>query len=220
MTKRIFTTHPDAKKLIDILPSIKNYQMLADKHGIKDIFQDISQIFTGTKAKKVDEFVQDLEKRENEKFSTINKGAFTGQINIYLKNIGIRPQAEIELLDENSKTFIPGKSLETSMNISILMAISDLTKETQDENYPFLMDAPVSSFGENKKTELLNELYKVSNQQTLIFLKDYLKYDDNGKLFVMPEFNEVSKNKALWIKLKRPFDPKKIETLETIIEKI
>ena len=40
MTKRIFTTHPDAKKLIDILPSIKNYQMLADKHGIKDIFQD------------------------------------------------------------------------------------------------------------------------------------------------------------------------------------
>lgn len=187
---------------------------------IKDIFQDVSQIFTETKAKKFDEFVEDLEKRSNEKFSTINKGAFTGQINIYLKNIGIRPQAEIELLDENGKTFIPGKSLETSMNISILMAISDLTKETQDENYPFLMDAPVSSFGENKKTELLNELYKVSNQQTLIFLKDYLKYDDNGKLFVMPEFKEVSKNKALWIKLKRPFDPKKIETLETIIEKI
>jgi DNA sulfur modification protein DndD len=187
---------------------------------IKDIFQDVSQIFTETKAKKFDEFVEDLEKRSNEKFSTINKGAFTGQINIYLKNIGIRPQAEIELLDENGKTFIPGKSLETSMNISILMAISDLTKETQDENYPFLMDAPVSSFGENKKTELLNELYKVSNQQTLIFLKDYLKYDENGKLFVMPEFDEVSKNKALWIKLKRPFDPKKIETLETIIEKI
>jgi DNA sulfur modification protein DndD len=187
---------------------------------IKDIFQDVSQIFTETKAKKFDEFVVDLEKRSNEKFSTINKGAFTGQINIYLKNIGIRPQAEIELFDENGKTFIPGKSLETSMNISILMAISDLTKETQDENYPFLMDAPVSSFGENKKTELLNELYKVSNQQTLIFLKDYLKYDENGKLFVMPEFNEVSKNKALWIKLKRPFDPKKIETLETIIEKI
>lgn len=187
---------------------------------IKGIFQDVSQIFTETKAKKFDEFVEDLEKRSNEKFSTINKGAFTGQINIYLKNIGIRPQAEIELLDENGKTFIPGKSLETSMNISILMAISDLTKETQDENYPFLMDAPVSSFGENKKTELLNELYKVSNQQTLIFLKDYLKYDENGKLFVMPEFNEVSKNKALWIKLKRPFDPKKIETLETMIEKI
>jgi len=40
MKDRIFIRHPDAEYLKEILPSIKEYQMLADKHGIKDIFQD------------------------------------------------------------------------------------------------------------------------------------------------------------------------------------
>jgi len=187
---------------------------------IKEMFTDISQIFTETKTRKFDEFVEDLQSRSNEKFATINKGSFTGEINIYLKNIGIRPQAEIELLDEKGKTFMPNKSLETSMNIAILMAISDLTKETQDENFPMLMDAPVSSFGEIKKRELLDVVYNVRNQQTIILFKDYLDTDEEGRLTILPEFDNVKRENAIWIKLKRPFDSKQIETLETIIEKI
>ncbi len=187
---------------------------------IKEFFQDISRIFTDTKVKMFNDFVSDLEQKANEKFKLINKGAFTGVIKIYIKNIGQKPQAEIELLDVNDKVFIPGKSLETSMYIAILMAISDLTKETQDEHYPMLMDAPVSSFGEIKKRELLDMIYNVKNQQTIIFFKDYLDVDENNKLFILPEFDKVKKESAQWAKLERPFDSEKLETLNTIIETV
>jgi DNA sulfur modification protein DndD len=140
---------------------------------IKDFFQDISKIFTDTKVKMFNEFVADLEKKANEKFKLINKGAFTGVIKIYIKNIGLKPQAEIELLDVNDKAFIPNKSLETSMYISIIMAISDLTKETQDEHYPMLMDAPVSSFGEIKKRELFE---KVATNKDIPTSNSHLPY--------------------------------------------
>jgi predicted nuclease of restriction endonuclease-like RecB superfamily len=166
------------------------------------------------------EFVYDLEKKANEKFKLINKGAFTGVVKIYIKNIGQKPQAEIELLDVNDKVFIPGKSLETSMYIAILMAISDLTKETQDEHYPMLMDAHVSSFGEIKKRELLEMIYNVKNQQTIIFFKDYLDVDENDKLYIIPEFEKVKRESAQWAKLERPFDSENLETLNTIIEVI
>lgn len=185
---------------------------------IKDFFQDISKIFSDTKVKMFNEFVSDLEKKANEKFKLINKGAFTGVIKIYIKNIGQKPQAEIELLDVNEKAFIPNKSLESSMYIAILMAISDLTKETQDEHYPMLMDAPVSSFGEIKKRELLEMIYNVKNQQTIIFFKDYLDVDKNGNIYILPEFEKVKKESAQWVKLERPFDSEKIETLNTLIE--
>lgn len=184
---------------------------------IKDFFIDISKIFTDTKVKMFNEFVSDLEEKANEKFKLINKGAFTGVIKIYIKSIGTRPQAEIELLDINEKTFIPNKSLETSMYIAILMAISDLTKETQDEHYPMLMDAPVSSFGEIKKRELLEMIYNVKNQQTIIFFKDYLDVDEDGRLYILPEFEKVKKESAQWVQLERPFDSEKLETLNTLI---
>jgi len=185
---------------------------------IKDFFQDIAKIFTDTKVKMFNEFVADLEKKANEKFKLINKGAFTGVIKIYIRNIGLRPQAEIELLDVNDKAFMPNKSLETSMYISIIMAISDLTKETQDEHYPMLMDAPVSSFGEIKKRELLEMIYNVKNQQTIVLFKDYLDVDENNKLFIIRDFEKVKRESAQWAKLERPFNDEKLETLNTIIQ--
>lgn len=187
---------------------------------IKDFFQDISKIFSDTKVKMFNEFVLDLENKANEKFRLINKGSFTGVIKIYIKNIGKKPQAEIELLDINDKTFIPGKALETSMYISILLAISDLTKETQDEHYPMLMDAPVSSFSEIKKRELLEVIYNVKNQQTVIFFKDYLDVNEENKLIILPGFEKVKRESAQWAKLERPFNSEKLETLNTIIEPI
>lgn len=33
-------SHPDKSKMDELLPSIRQYQQLADKHGVDDIFQD------------------------------------------------------------------------------------------------------------------------------------------------------------------------------------
>lgn len=35
-----FKLHPDAKKMEELFPAIRQYQELANKHGINDIFQD------------------------------------------------------------------------------------------------------------------------------------------------------------------------------------
>ena len=105
------------------------------------------------------------------------------------------------------------------MNIAILLAISDLTSDHRDqERFPLLMDAPVSSFGKKKTSQLFKVLNSINNQQIIIALKDYI--DENpsdNSLFIMDEFKNVKRDKAMWVKLDRPFNKKELETLNTNI---
>ena len=118
---------------------------------IKQILEDISSIFTQTKHNKFYDFVKDLESRSNKKFSLINQGSFTGDIVFSIRNLESSPIVSVELVTSTGNTFKSNKSLETSMNIAILLAISDLTSDHRDqERFPLLMDAPVSSFGKRK----------------------------------------------------------------------
>ena len=82
-----------------------------------------------TKERKFDEFIDLLSKKSNEYLSKINVDAFTGVIDFQIIKRGSNIKVKIQLLDENGNPFYPNKSLETSMYISILLAISDLTKK-------------------------------------------------------------------------------------------
>src|SRR5690606_26637968 len=143
-------------------------------------------------------------------FSKINVDAFTGIIHFKLVKIGSRVKVKIQLKEENGNIFYsPNQSLLTSMHISILLAISELSKEVRDDKYPMIFDAPTSSFGESKMTEFLNLIYETDNQ-TVILIKDYIAKDENKNLFIKPEFEKVKRDKAFWIKLERPFDEKNL----------
>jgi DNA sulfur modification protein DndD len=181
----------------------------------KNLLQDIFVIFKDTKNRKFEEFIRAVEKVANEKFSLINKNAFMGIIKININYIGERPEADIELKDKNQKHFRANKSLETSMNISILLAINEIVKRTKYHSYPLLMDAPVSSFAEDKKRELFESIFNLKNHQTIIFLKDFV-----SNQVITDDFKYIKRDNALWIKLTRPFDPENVATLETIIQKI
>ncbi|HEY9084047.1 MAG TPA: AAA family ATPase [Vicingaceae bacterium] len=181
----------------------------------RNILRDIETIFVDTKEKKFDEFIEKLQTKSNNFFKTINIDAFTGTIVFTRQNKINRTIVEVEL-QENGRTFYkPNQSLETSMHISILFAISELASEIKEENFPMIFDAPTSSFGENKTSQFLNLIFKTDNQKILL-IKDFLHTDEVTKtLSIKKEFENVRRNKAFWVKLERPFDSNNLKTINT-----
>jgi DNA sulfur modification protein DndD len=181
----------------------------------REILRDIETIFKDTKAQKFDEFIQRLQDKSNEFFGRINVDSFTGTIVFTKQKRQDKVTIDVEL-EENGRIFYkPNTSLLTSMHISILFAISELASEAREEKYPLIFDAPTSSFGDNKTTEFLNLIYQTGNQKILL-LKDFLATSSSNKsLEIKKDFEDVKRDKAFWIRLERPFDPKDLATINT-----
>lgn len=180
------------------------------------ILRDIETIFNDTKEQKFTEFVEKLQTTSNQYFKKINVNAFTGNI-VFLKRKLSNGKfiVDIELQENNKPFFAPNQSLLTSMHLSVLFAISEIASETREQKYPMIFDAPTSSFGENKSSEFLNLIYETNNQKILL-IKDFLINDKTSKtLAIKPEFENIKRNKAFWLKLERPFDSLNLKTIET-----
>ncbi len=181
----------------------------------RNILRDIETIFNDTKEKKFDEFIEKLQTKSNNFFKTINIDAFTGTIVFKRKNKQNRTIVEVELQEDGRTFYKPNQSLETSMHIAILFAISELASEIKEENFPMIFDAPTSSFGENKTAQFLNLIYETENQKILL-IKDFLYTDKVTKtLSIKKEFESVRRDKAFWVKLERPFDPNNLKTINS-----
>lgn len=179
----------------------------------RNILRDIETIFKDTKEKKFDEFIKKLQAKSNNFFKTINIDAFTGTIVFTRKDKVNRTVVEVELQEDGRTFYKPNQSLETSMHISILFAISELASEIKEENFPMIFDAPTSSFGENKTAQFLNLIFETENQKILL-IKDFLHTDKTSKtLSIKKEFDNVRRDKAFWVKLERPFDPNNLKTI-------
>lgn len=191
----------------------------------RDILRHIEAIFIETKEKKFDEFIHRLEGKSNKYLSQINVEAFTGQIKFSKKRIGgDRIKIEVSLLESGGRYFVPGTAVRTSMNISILLAISELANEVRDETYPMIFDAPTSSFGETKTGDFLNLIYETSNQK-IILLKDFIGSIKNpdgsiNELFIKDEFKSIKREKAFWVKLERPLDKNELSTINTEVNQL
>jgi len=182
----------------------------------RSIINDIRQIFTDTKEEKFNEFILVLEQLSNDYFKKVNKGAFTGNIKFSKRNHGEKMRLDVTLMEEDRRLHSPNQSLETSMHISVLFAISKLAQDNSEEGFPLIMDAPTSSFGETKTGEFLNIISGTDNQ-IIVMLKDYLKTDESTKtITIKPEFySNIKKDKAFWVKLQRPFDRNSLKTINT-----
>ncbi|MCD4663841.1 MAG: hypothetical protein K8R68_01145 [Bacteroidales bacterium] len=180
------------------------------------ILRDIEIIFKDTREKKFDEFIELLQIKSNEIFDKLNIESFTGTIVFNKKTRGGNKTVNIELQEDSGRILHkPNTALETSMHISILFAISLLASEFREENFPMIFDAPTSSFAESKTAQFLDLINDTSNQKVLL-IKSFFNYDSKTeKLSVRPEFKNVKRDKAFWILLERPFDRKKLETLNT-----
>lgn len=211
------------KKIDQELESLENQKEKIDLTNAnaflintRNILRDIYNIFKDTKVRKFEEFIQLLSKKSNEIFSQINVDAFTGVISFKLIKYDKRFKVKIQLEEEDGEVFYsPNQSLLTSMHISILLAISELSKTIKDQGYPMLFDAPTSSFGETKMTQFLNLISETENQK-IILIKDYIAKDESNNLYIKPEFEDVKRDKAFWVKLERPFDEKNLKTINTL----
>jgi len=181
----------------------------------RNILRDIETIFNDTKEKKFDEFIDKLQTKSNNFFVAINIDAFTGKIVFRRRNKANRTLVEVELQEDGRPFYKPNQSLETSMHIAVLFAISELASEFKEENFPMIFDAPTSSFGEDKTAQFLNLIFETENQKILL-IKDFLHTDKIIKtLSIKKEFENVRRDKAFWIKLERPFDPNNLKTINT-----
>ena len=191
----------------------------------RDILRHIEAIFIETKEKKFDEFIDRLESKSNKFLRQINVEAFTGEIKFSkMRTSGNRIKIEVSLLESGGRYFVPGTAVRTSMNISILLAISELANEVRDETFPMIFDAPTSSFGETKTGDFLNLIYETSNQK-IILLKDFIgavKNSDGSikEYFIKNEFKAIKRKKAFWVKLERPFDKNDLSTINTEVNPI
>ena len=110
------------------------------------------------------------------------------------------------------------QSLETSANISLLLAVMEISEERNIGSFPIFMDAPVSSFGKKKIGQFMQVMNSINNQ-CIVVMKEYLE-PDGDDVRVSDDFEELRPNKAFWIKLERPFDRLDLGTVKTKVHSL
>ena len=137
-------------------------------------FERITKAFAHAKEQNINNFLQMLETESNKYLQKLNKNDFYGIIRIRKT---INNSARIEL-NSNNGTRIenPNGALRTTMYMSVLFAISQITTLKREQDYPLIFDAPTSSFGGFKEDTFYNVINTI-DKQCLIVTKDLLNID-------------------------------------------
>ena len=185
---------------------------------VNEFFRLFSDSIENTEASTYEEFLSRLAKEANVFLARLNVDDFTGIIRIYLDRYN---DLKIELQDKNDKLITnPNTSLLTTMHISILFAISELTRENRDAEYPLIFDAPTSSFDEGKDKTFYECLNTQVNKQCIVVTKSFLYKDDNGEY--VTDTKSLSKLNCQKYRIKKltGFDKLDLTTIDTVVEEI
>ena len=185
---------------------------------VSEFFRLFSDAVENTEASTYEEFLSRLAKEANVFLAQLNVDDFTGVIKIYLDRYS---DLKIELQDKNGKLITnPNTSLLTTMHISILFAISELTRENRDAEYPLIFDAPTSSFDEGKDKTFYECLNSQVNKQCIVVTKSYLYKDDNGEFVTDTKALSRLNCQKYRIRKQTGFDKLDITTINTVVEEI
>ena len=175
---------------------------------IHSALDKIKNAFKDAKEKNTQDFLTQLEDKSNHYLEKLNIDGFYGIIRIIKSADGT---ARIVLQDKND-TFInsPNQALKTTMYMSVLFAVSDLTALKRDNDYPLIFDAPTSSFSPQKESDFFKVISDIK-KQCIIFTKSFLTEDgkiDNNKI-------DTQKCKIYRMEKERPFNNKDLSTIKT-----
>ena len=203
------------KTSVDDVPSIY--------HEKKEILYDLSVVAKDIKNKKYNEFLNNLEEKANHYYSRLGKASqgYTGVVKIERSaNDDVIVGAINEKTGEDVSSSL-NSSTKTSLHLSILMAISDISSKKYSNSLPIILDAPVSDFDHAKSLEFF-KISKDTFEQSIVLMKNYIKEDKNkkGTFIIDEDFKEIEADKAYWVKLDEGIDPKNLETVESKIEQI
>lgn len=141
------------------------------------VLRDIAKAFQESKELNLTRFLNEIEVLANKYLSRLNTSDFHGIIRLVRTS---QDSTEIRLLSANGRAITdPSGSQLTTMYMSVLFAISDLTSNKRDEDYPLIFDAPTSSFGGMKESGFYN-IIDALDKQCIIVTKDFL--DDQGRI--------------------------------------
>ena len=201
------------------------FEELSPSKGMTKVYRDVHTIldricraFKSAREKNLRNFLDKLSEHANSYLERLNPADFHGTVNIIERANG---QAKISLVSSNGDhIYDPNGALKTTMYMSILFAISDLTTLTREEDYPLIFDAPTSSFGEIKEDEFYNIIAGIK-KQCIIVTKDLLEKDTlTGDCRINQGKLENLKCSVYRIEKEKPFDPLDLSTVCIKISKI
>lgn len=174
--------------------------------------------FANAKERNIEEFLQLLEDKTNEYFEKLNENDFRGQIRIIKMADG---SARIQLRSSNGTTIHnPGGAQRTTMYMSVLFAISNITTLKREQDYPLIFDAPTSSFGELKEYVFYNIIDNI-DKQCIIVTKDLLEVDNQtGEKRLNAEKINRLVCKVYQISKAEGYNPLDLSTIQTIVKPI
>ena len=187
----------------------------------RDVATKQADIFRQIRRKDIGKILSVLEQKTNQIFEKLNIHAFKGTLKI---NGGLNEHSDsisvkIDHVVNDGVIFTgANQSLETSANISLLLAVMEISEERNIGSFPIFMDAPVSSFGKKKIGQFMQVMNSINNQ-CIVVMKEYLE-PDGDDVRVSDDFEELRPNKAFWIKLERPFDRLDLGTVKTKVHSL
>ncbi len=179
---------------------------------VHEAFDRINKAFVGAKEKNLSMFLESLEDRANDYLRRLNANDFHGIVKLIRT---ANNSAVIKLYSSNgSEIRKPSGSQQTTMYMSVLFAISDLTTLKREEDYPLIFDAATSSFGDEKEDDFYNIIDHL-NKQCIIVTKDFLdksvlRMDDIDKLTC--SVYRIQKTEG--------YDKNNLATIRTTVEKV
>lgn len=219
------------KKLVELREELQ--QALADKQIIEDkydslspgssmakvyqkvhiILRNIANAFKESKELNLTRFLAEIQDRSNDYLARLNTQDFHGIIKLVRTS---QDTTEIRLLSSNGRAITdPSGSQLTTMYMSVLFAISDLTSAKRETDYPLIFDAPTSSFGGMKESGFYNIIDSI-DKQCIIVTKDFL--DDQGRI----DENKINQLTCTVYRIKKEagFNQDDLSTIRTIITPI
>lgn len=180
------------------------------------IIRQISEAFKTAKETNKKRLLNAIEDESNKFLEKLNTNDFRGTIRILEKANG---QGEAVLMNnDNTRIFNPNTALRTTYLMSVLFAIGKLSSEKDETEFPLLFDAPTSSFTDAKENEFFNVISTL-DKQIIIVTKSFLIEKDGDVILDKAKIDEVN-GRVFRIEKKKPFDDKKLGTIQTVITKI
>ena len=181
-------------------------------------FERINKAFTNAKEQNINNFLQMLETESNKYLQKLNKNDFYGIIRIRKT---ANNSARIELYSDNgTRIENPNGALKTTMYMSVLFAISQITTLKREQDYPLIFDAPTSSFGGFKEDTFYNVIDTI-DKQCVIVTKDLLNIDKATGQKAL-DFDTINKLSCSVYRIEKvePFNDKDLSTIQTVVKQV
>ena len=181
------------------------------------IIRQIADAFKSAKDENKKRLLMAIEDEANVFLEKLNINDFKGTVRILEKMNG---QGEAVLMNnDNARIFNPNTALKTTYLMSVLFAIGKLSSQKDKTELPLLFDAPTSSFADTKENEFFNVISQL-DKQVIIVTKSFLRDDNSGNAVLdAGKVNSIN-GRVFRIEKKKPFDDKKLGTIQTVITKI